>query len=761
MDELDFDGLFTETPNDYALGMLERLLGGIVPFLRGGADTAGANLLSEMFWFFNTAMLFIALPVLAYTIYRAFWDTTTDGTVFGNQTSSSYTVLKVLFGFIALIPTGTGYMVIQIFMIWLLIQGSYLGDTAWSRTAEASLQGRSLLAPPSVLTMDDYVVQEEFADAFDALVLGHLCAFNANDIKLTLDGDAEADRRAGPMTLRVVAPEPEEITGFFAALDGTERVELQHAMFFSEDADSNAYSGRNNFCGGVERRQTLVVGGDDYSSFRDGVINTQKLTRFNSYIEVMGDLAGEARDLAWSIYNDERRVRVIGADTRSAVTSATRDYITGIASTNTVSSAELDAIQEELLERAVEFGWAFAPSWQRGIAMAGSAQGNALADFEIEATRQSEIDDYLSRGERRSDIGRSMLALAEDDENTWDLMEATVRNLGEPGAADEFNPLASGDDTDGAGIVNRVYRTLLSWFSVGGSPGEETSIYTDPMVDITNYGQNLMLAGGGLIAAGYGTEVAVSVASKGIVSGEAAGGFFKTIGWAFFLAGFVTSTIIPLIPFVYFYSAVLSWFLLVVEAMFAVPLAVLALFAPAQAGSPLIGPWNKVILSLFGIFMRPIFTIVGLIFSMMVISVSLGFLYDLFYGMMSFMSPGGSWWDIISLFGFVAVFLLVTLYTVLLGSSLITELGDGAMNWLDSRLSSIGQRMNAGAAVADNANLVGRTAGLPGTANVGRVATGGTIMGGVNSGRKNIGRIAERYGSGGGSASRGSLPKPN
>lgn len=753
MEELDFDGLFTETPNDYALGLLERIFGGIVPFLRGGEATAGTNLLSEMFFFFNMAMILMALVVLSYTLYRVVFDTAADGLTFGQQTDTRFTLLKVLGGAMALIPVSNGFSVIQVVMIWLMIQGSYLADTAWARTAEASLEGRSLLAPPSVLTMNDYIVQEEFADAFDALVLGHLCALNANDIKLTFDGtdpeaeDGSGDRRNGPVVLRTVAPEPEEITGFFAALSDTERVQLSHTMFFTENAGSTAYSGRNNFCGGVEREQTLIVGGDDYSSFRDGVINTQKLTRFNTYIEVMDSLAGAAGDLAYEIFQGERSVPVIASATRAAVTSATTDYISGIASTNTVSSEDLEAVQAELLERAVEFGWAFAPSWQRGVAMAGSAQGNAMADFEIESTRQSEIDDHLSRGQRRSDMGRSMLALAEDDENTWDLMESTVRNLGEAGSPDDFNPLASGDDTDDGGLANWIYGHLLSWFAVGGSPAVETAIYTDPMVDITNYGENLMLVGGGLVGGGYGAEY--------IFDSEATGTFLKGIGWGFFVAGFVTATIIPLIPFVYFYSAVIAWFMLVVEAMFAVPLAVISLFAPSQAGAPLLGSWNKVILSLFGIFLRPIFTVIGLIFSMMIIAVALGFLYDLFYGMMSFMSPGGSVADFASIFGFIFVFLIATLYTVLLGSSLITELGDGAMGWLNIGISSLGQRMNAGAAIADKGDVVGRTVGIAGAANVGRIATGGTIRGGI----ENTTRAADRIRNVTNSASRGSIGK--
>jgi len=189
--------------------------------------------------------------------------------------------------------------------------------------------------------------------------------------------------------------------------------------------------------------------------------------------------------------------------------------------------------------------------------------------------------------------------------------------------------------------------------------------YVDPMVSISKQGQSLMqiggvLAGGGALASGLGSFLSwVPGAGKiaGALGGElleTVGGAGLTAGVAFAFLGFVIGTLVPMIPFGFYIGAVISWVILVVESMFAVPLAVLSLFAPAREGS-LIGSWNRILLSIFGIFFRPFFTVVGLIFAMMLMSFSLRYLYDLFYILMEFMVPSETVWSIFMMLGFASM----------------------------------------------------------------------------------------------------------
>lgn len=714
MEELDLNSLFEASEGDYAGDVLERLFGGIIPFLRGDAATPGTNWLSEMFTIFNMVGFLGILVVSSYTIYSVVFDTASDGKTFGQQADTKYTLMRVLLGAIAFVPVTGGYSVAQVVLLWLMIQASALGDVVWSRTAEASLRNEPLLSAPADTTLNDFTVQKEFAEAFDVLTLGYICAFNANDIKLTLDGAGSGVSRATPMQLRTEVTSIERPYENWLGVE-TGRVDLTrvHNVFFATPEDDGSYGQRDNFCGGIRHAYSIENGGDTTGlNFNEAIIAVQRNNRFDTYQSVMATLAGDARDVAWRVYNDERNVQVLEELSRTAVRESVTSYLSGVQSTNVIPEATLEALNGTLLDRATEEGWMFAPSWQRGIAIAASSGNTVADDFRIFDDRQFAITDYLSRGERRSDVGSSMLALAEDDRATWDGMQQTIIGLGEPGEAGDYNPLngdLAGEDMDA--ITSRIYQWTLGFLSVRGGSAVESAVVTDPMVDITTYGQSVMAIGGVMMATGATAEWATNrfswVNPAGQALNEASQGL-TAMGWGFIVIGFVLAFIIPIVPFAYFYSAVVSWFLLILEAAFAVPLAILTLFAPSRDGT-LIGSWNKILLSIFGILLRPFFTIVGMIVSMMVISFALSYLYDMFYGMVSLVTPNG-YLGLISILGFLAVFALLTFYTVLIGASLITELGDAAMNWLGIGISSLSQRMDMGGGIKDSGAVQGVTA---------------------------------------------------
>src|SRR5690606_9533202 len=72
--------------------------------------------------------------------------------------------------------------------------------------------------------------------------------------------------------------------------------------------------------------------------------------------------------------------------------------------------------------------------------------------------------------------------------------------------------------------------------------------------------------------------------------------------------------------------------------------------------------------------------------------------YDLFYILMEFLVPGETIWNVFSMMGFLTMYVIVTTVTVLLGAQLISELGDGAMNWLGVTFGALSTRLNVGEA---------------------------------------------------------------
>ena len=112
--EGDFESLFELAAEDRSVSMLESIFGGIITLMETGtAGGAGENWLNTAVQFFNLGCLLIMLGITLYTILIVIFDTAKDGTAFGQQTSTSYTAMRVLLGAIAIEPVTAAYTMTQ------------------------------------------------------------------------------------------------------------------------------------------------------------------------------------------------------------------------------------------------------------------------------------------------------------------------------------------------------------------------------------------------------------------------------------------------------------------------------------------------------------------------------------------------------------------------------------------------------------------------------------------------------------------------
>ncbi len=92
--------------------------------------------------------------------------------------------------------------------------------------------------------------------------------------------------------------------------------------------------------------------------------------------------------------------------------------------------------------------------------------------------------------------------------------------------------------------------------------------------------------------------------------------------WAFFMAGFQAAFIVPLLPFFRYFFNILTWIVSLMEAVIAVPLVALAHLNPGGEG--LAGQSAKsAYFMIFNIFLRPILMVFGLIFGLILFTISL------------------------------------------------------------------------------------------------------------------------------------------
>lgn len=702
---MDFSDLFDLSTDDYAVDLLSRVFGGVVEFVSGeGGSLTDGTLLTNLISIFNTACLLAALVVGSYTTYVLVFDTAADGKTFGNQSDTKYTIVRILVGAIAFVPIQGGLTVAQLVLVWLTVQGSALGDVAWRAVAEGALKDEPVLAATAPLSETDFLVKQQFANALYALTHGELCMREMERLaKLARNPSADVNRKT---------PLVDDISTRVGLWGSSTSYTNYHRKIFYSDV-GGSYGEADNLCGSISHRaEVLTESTTGSGDFAERVGSAVVLNRFNSAdTAIMTNLVPAAEQIAELVFEGERNRTQIETIMRDAVAAAFANYMSGVSGAG-ITSSEYEDLHETLLDEVDTLGWPFAMSWHRGITMASYSANSSATELQIYANPSNSIDQYFTGlgaylSGRSSGVDRGMFVKVVDDFGYLNQFNGYAQELG------TFRPsstaaVTNGGDADGGGILDAMYQAILEVFTV--TDGGPTAAYLDPMADIVAVGKQVTYVGGGMVAAGVVAELG-SLALG--VTGAAIGGYIAEyllypIGWSLLIAGFFLISIIPAIPLVYFFAAVLSWLLLCIEAMFAVPLSVLAYFAPARDGT-LIGPANKIILTLFGIALRPIFTIVGFIASLILMRIGMDFLFLLFSGFLGFMNSGGLF-AIMIMVGLVFLYIITTLVLVMQASSLIIELGDGAMAGAGIMLSNIG-KLNIGQNVAQVANPAGKIIG--------------------------------------------------
>jgi len=100
----------------------------------GGAGGIGGSLslLGTMFKTFNNSILTVGAIIVVYVTIMGVLKTAQEGEFMGKQWSSLWVPVRMVLGIAALVPTGSGYSGIQLFMMWVIMQGIGAADSLWT-----------------------------------------------------------------------------------------------------------------------------------------------------------------------------------------------------------------------------------------------------------------------------------------------------------------------------------------------------------------------------------------------------------------------------------------------------------------------------------------------------------------------------------------------------------------------------------------------------------------------------------------------------
>ena len=132
---------FTPERQDYSVThLLANTFGDVTANIFGSAAGGGLpDVLGTAFAYFNSAVLFFGTVILAYVTVFGVMNTANDGQALGRKWSTVFTPLRIAGSAASLIVTTSGYSVIQLIVLQVVVWGVGIADTTWTNVAKAAL----------------------------------------------------------------------------------------------------------------------------------------------------------------------------------------------------------------------------------------------------------------------------------------------------------------------------------------------------------------------------------------------------------------------------------------------------------------------------------------------------------------------------------------------------------------------------------------------------------------------------------------------
>lgn len=164
---------FTPPPSDFSVVFLGNLFGIVDGVLHG----TGSQIMGSMFGVFNAAVLALGGIVIMYTLLVSTMNTAHEGQMLGQKWSSIWIPVRSVMGLALLMPKASGYCLMQIFVMWVVVQGVGAADKVWDAALNYLNRGGVIIQaqvdPSKALTQAPG--GSEIATGAQAILAGQVC----------------------------------------------------------------------------------------------------------------------------------------------------------------------------------------------------------------------------------------------------------------------------------------------------------------------------------------------------------------------------------------------------------------------------------------------------------------------------------------------------------------------------------------------------------------------------------------------------------
>lgn len=637
---------FNIPPTDKSMEYLGAVFGrmGTLPI-----GPSGNILFAQIMKLFNQIVLALATLIVIYTVVVSTIHTAHEGEIMGKKWSSIFIPARIGAGLWLLVPSSAGYSYIQIVIMWFIVQGVGVANGLWEQVLTAYDRGEGIYATVDVsalTTTADLINPLGDENTLRGVLKSEICLHLVNDNPANL----EAINHGTPLSA-------------FKSLDG-------NRIIWGIESTEQAV------CGSATLPEKTTVD-KAYSAIGSSSNNEQ----FESFKTQVGDmiLDGLSTDLSGAAQEAVSKPPESWSDFASLITaqsnlkSKKQEILAKVATTGS-------QLQSDLAKNALADGWIHAGSYYSKL-VAGNPSAtpsninirvippnfNVIGGGDFGQDLSNQINSLTTEYLNKASKDRSA---QESDPNK---AREGVASSNLPSPLDEI-----------AYAISYPTWELAKYVMKRMSTGAKNS---DPLLSIAKMGGDIIAMTEGiffLFLAVTGLAMAIGAIGLGIqAAGHALSMFFSValpvfmLFLAFFyVAGITLALYIPLIPYLVFTFAALTWIILVIEAIVAAPLVALILVVPSEDE---LGKAGHSIVILLGLMLRPALMILGFIVAIKLLFISISMLNFGFSSIVFEHRPA------LSIFFPIAAVILYTgvlTYIVHESFSLIYVIPDKVLRWM-------------------------------------------------------------------------------
>lgn len=723
---------FTPEPQDYSIThLLANTFGEVTANIFG--STAGGGLpdiLSTAFAYFNSAVLFFGTVILAYVTVFGVMNTANDGQALGRKWSTVFTPLRIAGSAASLIVTTSGYSVIQLIVLQIVVWGVGIADTTWTNVVKAALT-RPL--PNAFVALD--ADANQVRTLAGNMLLSKVCTMSLNQT-LGMITNGKTNIQPVEKTINFNLGRGFSVVSDMAAEALGLNTSIVTKIYEYKDTSATPVADGKPICGSVGfMGRTSTVSATTPSVPFSANTDAKKMFVSTGYDAKQIQMIANAMayNTAVGAYNVlDEKMTVLAADIVSekpdidagrfqeGINAYVRTFRKGYnADINQMDSTHGQVIKN-FLEQSTQHGWVQAGMFHRRLSQIQTALNEA---YRITPNSKPPMTELIQQTAPAHDKGLlANYALA--TQKAFDIIangpaawESNPVNAGKKATEIPSLKLEKGSDPtdvwDGwlSSMGQKAVAGTVDMLAVPDTPG-----WHDPVIQVKNIGDYAMVIGETLIAAPTMLKIAARWAKAGVksllsitpinltglqdVAEETGSAFIQTLGWlsdlivvpayGLLYIGYFMSIFLPMVPFMVFTLAVIGWLIAVVESVVAAPLWMVMHMTP-ESNDSFIGSQQQGYLLLLSVFFKPILTVLGLLLSMIMLRPIMDLVNLGFIGSLNTIQANSTT-GIASYFGFMLVYAFITLSVFMTVFALPQDMSDRVLKWISAGIGSLGEK---------------------------------------------------------------------